>query len=214
MELVLESSASPALTDQPVEVVERKGLGHPDTVCDALAEEASLALCGFYREHFGAVLHHNVDKVLLVAGQSRAVFGGGEILTPIEIHMAGRATSEVRGARVPVQELVLESCRSWLQKNLRYLDVDRDVRFHVHVRPGSAELVELFLRKQREPSPQWLANDTSCGVGFAPSTPLETLVLETERTLRAPAALAEHPERGEDIKVMGVRHGHDMRLTG
>ena len=32
---------------QPVEIVERKGVGHPDTICDALAEELSRALCRF-----------------------------------------------------------------------------------------------------------------------------------------------------------------------
>jgi hypothetical protein len=57
--------------DEAVEVVERKGLGHPDTICDALAEicdalaEAlSQALCREYRNRFGAILHHNVDTPL------------------------------------------------------------------------------------------------------------------------------------------------------
>ena len=47
--------------ESPVEVVERKGIGHPDTVCDALAEQASVALSRFYLERFGSVMHHNVD---------------------------------------------------------------------------------------------------------------------------------------------------------
>ena len=51
--------------DAPVEVVECKGSGHPDTLCDAIAERVSVALCRYYLEHFGAILHHNVDKVLL-----------------------------------------------------------------------------------------------------------------------------------------------------
>jgi S-adenosylmethionine synthetase len=213
MQLVVECSATPPLAEQAVEVVERKGLGHPDTLCDAVAEEASLALCRFYRERFGMVLHHNVDKVLLVGGQSRPRFGGGEVLEPIEIYLAGRATTEVRGAVVPVPELVTESCRSWLQANLRHLNVERDVRLHVRIRPGSADLSELFMRQRELPDAEWLANDSSCGVGFAPATPLEALVLSTERALRAPAALAEHPERGEDLKLMGVRHGAALQLT-
>ena len=48
-----------------VEIVERKGIGHPDTMCDALAEELSQALCKYYLEKSGLVLHHNVDKALL-----------------------------------------------------------------------------------------------------------------------------------------------------
>jgi S-adenosylmethionine synthetase len=127
--------------------------------------------------------------------------------------LAGRATSEVRGVKVPVEELARESCRLWLRKNVRNLDVDRHVRLHCRVRPGSAELVELFLRQQRPDAGEWLANDTSCGAGFAPLTHLEQLVLDTESALRSEAGLTKHPERGEDIKLMGVRHGARTRLT-
>jgi S-adenosylmethionine synthetase len=211
MDLLVTALPGAPLAEQPVEVVERKGLGHPDTICDALAEEVSVALCRFYLERFGTIFHHNVDKVLLVGGQSAPAFGAGEVLTPIEIHLAGRATSEVRGVRVPVEELAVESCRAWLREHLRYLDSDRHVRLHCWIRPGSSELVELFLRQEQTGA--WFANDTSCGVGFAPLTPLESRVLEVEHGLRAPEALARHPERGEDLKVMAVRSGGRVALT-
>ena len=60
-----------------VEVVERKGLGHPDSICDAIMEEISLALSREYMEQFGVILHHNIDKGLLVAGEVERKFGGG-----------------------------------------------------------------------------------------------------------------------------------------
>jgi S-adenosylmethionine synthetase len=211
MDLVLTTSRDPVAADEPVEMVERKGLGHPDSLCDALAEEVSVALSRFYLERFGTILHHNVDKVLLVGGSSKPAFGAGEVTTPIEIYLAGRATFEARGVSIPVEELAVESCRAWLRANLRYLDPERHVRIQCRIRPGSAELVELFLRHERHAA--WLANDTSCGTGFAPWTPLEALVLRLERELRAPAALQAHPERGEDIKVMGVRHGDRVDVT-
>lgn len=191
----------------PVEIVERKGLGHPDTVCDAIAEEASLALSRFYLERFGFVLHHNVDKVLLRGGAARPRFGGGVVDEPIDIYVAGRATRAYRGVDVPVEALVIESARGWLAGHLHALDVARDVRVHCLVRPGSHDLVELFER-QRQGAPR-LANDTSLGVGFAPLTPLERAVLATERALQAAGA----PERGEDVKVMGVRVGGEPTLT-
>ena len=62
-----------------VELVERKGIGHPDTICDALAETFSRALSRHYRDRFGTVLHHNVDKALLVGGRATPRFGGGHI---------------------------------------------------------------------------------------------------------------------------------------
>jgi len=193
--------------EQPVEIVERKGLGHPDSICDALAEEASLALSRFYVERFGFVLHHNVDKVLLRGGVARPAFGGGQVDEPIEVYLAGRATRAYGGVEVPVEELAIGSARPWLGAHLHALDVERHVRLHCLIRPGSSDLVELFERR-RGSAPR-LANDTSMGVGFAPLTPLEGAVLAVERGLRQGAP----PERGEDVKVMGVRVDARSELT-
>lgn len=195
----------------PMEIVERKGMGHPDTICDALAEELSLALCRFYRERFGLILHHNVDKALLWGGASRAAFGGGEVLAPMELFLAGRATLEYQGVRVPIEELMVETGRQWLREHFHALDPERHIRFHAMIRPGSHELVELYLR-QRE-SGMALANDTSCGVGFAPLDELEQLVLAVENHLNSAPVKAAHPAVGEDIKVMGVRNGNAIFLT-
>ena len=130
------SAPSPAC--QPLEIVERKGLGHPDTVCDALAEELSRRLCRYYLDNFGLILHHNVDKALLWGGESQAAFGGGRVTGTMEIFLAGRATCEYRGKQVPVDELVEESCRSWLKSSFHVLDPDRHVKIHSLIRPGSA----------------------------------------------------------------------------
>lgn len=195
----------------PVEVVERKGLGHPDTVCDALVEELSRSLSRFYLERFGHILHHNVDKGLLFGGASEPAFGGGRVLAPMEIYLTGRATREFRGIRVPIEELAIESSRHWLKSHFHALDPERQVRIHCLVRPSSSELVDLFLRGQT--SGKALANDTSCGVGYAPLDELETAVLAVERGLNAPDLKRESPEIGEDIKVMGLRIGERIDLT-
>jgi len=203
-----------ALTDparRPNEIVERKGLGHPDTICDALAEEVSRALSRFYCDRFGLVLHHNVDKVLLCGGVSRPAFGGGEIVAPIEIFLAGRATREFKGVMVPVDDLAVATAGAWLAKHLPNLDVSRHVRLHSRIHPGSADLAELFLR-QRDRG-VYLANDTSIGVGFAPASPLERAVTEIEAELRSPFIKRRHPSFGEDIKVMGARAGDTVDIT-
>ena len=193
-----------------VEVVERKGLGHPDTVCDALAEQLSVELSKYYLEHFGRILHHNVDKALLRGGTARAHFGGGEVLEPIDIYLAGRAVTRVGDVDIPVEEIAVEHSRAWLRENLRSLDVDRHVRLHCEVRPGSVDLGELFGRRRDEKA---LANDTSIGVGYAPLSRLERLVLELERLLNTRAFRERYPGGGEDVKVMGVRNGDRIDLT-
>lgn len=211
MDLQISPLEFPAVGLLPMEVVERKGIGHPDSICDALAEELSRTLSRYYLDHFGLILHHNVDKGLLCGGQARARFGGGEVLQPIELFLSGRATENVMGVKVPLQELAVESSRRWLQEHLRYLDAERHVRLHCHIRPGSSELTELFLRQRKARVP--LANDTSCGVGYAPLDTLEQVVLQVERHLNSPAVKAACPAIGEDIKVMGVRRDDILSLT-
>lgn len=211
MHLIITSVATPPPDDRPVEIVERKGIGHPDTICDAVAEEFSRALSGYYREWSGAILHHNVDKVLLRAGASSPRFGGGRVHLPMELYLAGRATTEVEGHPVPFGDLATEATRSWLRHNLHALDAVTHVTIHPLVRGGSPDLVELF-RRQGEAG-VWLANDTSCGVGHAPLSALERTVLEVERALTAPGTTRQHPACGEDVKVMGIRRGARVHLT-
>jgi S-adenosylmethionine synthetase len=207
----LTLTALSAPLEQPVEIVERKGIGHPDTMCDALAEELSRALCEFYLEQFGLVLHHNVDKALLWGGISQPAFGGGGVVAPMEIFLAGRATCEYRGIKVPVEELARQSCANWLRAHFHALDPDRHVKLHCLIRPGSADLVDLYLRQ--EETGIALANDTSCGVGYAPLSELERVVLQVEKNLNSPEIKSVHPDIGEDIKVMGVRRGEVIELT-
>lgn len=209
LDLLIRMRESLPPGQQEVEVVERKGLGHPDTICDAIAEQVCVRLCRYYLQHFGEILHHNVDKVLLVGGAARPSFGGGEILEPIEIYLAGRATIEYRGERTPTHDIAVDACREWLRRNLRGLDVDRDVRIIPRLRPGSPDLTRLFAHDAPGPP----ANDTSCGTGFAPLTDLEHVVLEVERALNSPEIKRAHPWIGEDIKVMGVRRRAHIDLT-
>ena len=198
--------------EQFAEIVERKGIGHPDTICDNLAENLSRELCRWYLSEFGAIMHHNVDKALLVGGVSNAYFGGGEVIQPIEIYLVGRAILEKNTKRLDIEELVRETAKNWLRNNIKNMDVDKHVKIYTKIRPGSKDLVELFERFQKRGEVP-LANDTSFGVGFAPFDDLERAVYEAERFLNSEALKKEHPEVGEDIKVMGVRIENKIRLT-
>jgi len=198
--------------ENPVEIVERKGVGHPDTICDNLAEELSVALCKLYLEEFGFVQHHNVDKALLVGGVANPSFGGGEIVTPIEIYLVGRAIKEKDGKPLPVDEIAIEVAKEWLRNNIRNLDPDRHVIITPKIRPGSKDLVELFERFAKKGEVP-LANDTSFAVGYAPFDDLEKVVFYTEKYLNSKEFKEEHPYLGEDIKVMGVRLGEKIRIT-
>jgi S-adenosylmethionine synthetase len=200
---------SPLVTADEVEIVERKGAGHPDTICDALAEAFSHNLCREYQKRFGRVLHHNVDKALLCGGRAAATFGGGEVREPIRIFLAGRAVSAVGNDVVPVRDIAIEGSRAWLKANLHALDPDRHVRIEAMVQQGSQDLQALFSRGNQMP----LANDTSFGVGHAPLSPLERLVLALEQRLHNRDRSSNRPAWGEDIKVMAVRNRTRLDLT-
>ena len=43
----------PSIDNTEFEVVERKGIGHPDTLCDTIAEKVSQAYSQYCLEHYG-----------------------------------------------------------------------------------------------------------------------------------------------------------------
>lgn len=199
------------MKDQPVEIVEKKGKGHPDSICDALVEEASRALNRLYREYTGRILHYNLDKGLLAAGKAAVAFGGGKILTPLRMIIGDRATVEYLGRDLPVWDTVIESARNWISRNFRYLDPKQHITFQNGLHAGSRELTGIFTHAEgKMPA---AANDTSATVGFAPRTPVEELVLALDGYLNSSRFLEEFPAAGEDSKIMAVRRGMSLDLT-
>jgi len=190
-----------------IELVERKGIGHPDSISDGLAEAVSRALCKEYIEKCGTVLHHNTDETQIVAGRSSPEFGGGEVLKPIYTLLVGRATKEFNGVEVPAEAVALSAARSYLKETIPNLDMDRDIIVDCKLGTGSSDLRDVFAREKVP-----VANDTSFGVGHAPFSELERIVYNTERQLITDLK-RRMPAIGEDIKVMGLRDRDDINLT-
>ncbi len=189
------------------EAVERKGIGHPDTICDAIAEQGSRALCAYYLEHFGRVHHHNLDKALLVAGRTTPALGGGRVDEPMRLVVGDRAVRQVGAEKVPVGEIVAKAARRWMRGNLPHVDPDEHLIIQDEIKPGSAELVNLFAAGAPG------ANDTSVAAAYAPMSPTEQLVLATERMINSARFKRDFPETGEDVKVMAYRRGACIDLT-
>ncbi|RLE75696.1 MAG: methionine adenosyltransferase [Thermoprotei archaeon] len=211
--LVERLNATP-MDERPYEIVERKGLGHPDYIADSIAEVVSRALCKYYLDRYGVILHHNVDKVLVVGGEARPEFRGGQVVRPIYVLVAGRVTTEVETESgresVPVGSIILSSSKRWLRENFRFLDPESHVIIDYKVGRGSTDLVSMYKRGLSQVP---LANDTSLGLSFAPLSTTERLVLEVERYLNSPDLKKRLPQVGEDVKVMAFRRGAEVRLT-
>ena len=194
---------------QKLEIVERKGLGHPDSICDAIMDQISVRLSRAYLKKFGAIMHHNADKSLLVAGEIETIFGGGLVKKPMLLIFGDRATFEVNGVSLPVEEMTIQTAKEWFKKNLRFVDPEKHVRYAVELQPGSPELTDIFKRKGMILG----ANDTSAAVGYAPMTKTERIVLETERYVNSKDFKKRFPESGEDVKVMGFRRAKNLNIT-
>ncbi len=211
--LHVEEIKGHSVQDLDVEIVERKGKGHPDSLVDGASEAVSLGLSDYYLKHFGAILHHNVDKGILVGGRSEPKFGGGKVISPIYLMVAGRATELVpfkgKDVEVPVEEIARRSMRDFIRETMRFLDPDKHMVLDTKIKQGSPDLVAVFMRKGVMP----VSNDTSIGVGYAPLTPTEDLVLSAEKLLNSAAFKKKYPEVGEDVKVMGLRRGKKLETT-
>lgn len=205
----IELSPAIPLWEQSFEIVERKGKGHPDTICDAIADRISVELSGAYEDRFGRILHHNVDKCLLVAGQVDCHLGGGRVKEPMRLIIGDRASWGEGKRRISVKEIAIETAKNWFTRNLPHLDPIRHVNYQVELKPVSPELGAIFERR----GGLLPANDTSAAVGYAPLTPTEQTVLGLEHYLNSPTFKEEFPQTGEDIKVMGVRLRRDLSLT-
>ena len=206
--VLLQRTASP-FKERQREVVERKGPGHPDTLCDAISEELSRALCNYYIEETGSVQHHNVDKVLLVGGGSRAGFGSGRITQPIELIISGRAVLEIGGEKIPIESIVQGVVREIFGKLLPRLDIETELKVAIKLKPGSKDLRATFEAQKDIP----LANDTSIGIGYAPFTPLELGIKKLSQHLAGDQVRQKHPALGTDIKIMGVRDEEGTNIT-
>ncbi len=197
------------LEEQEIEIVERKGLGHPDTICDSVMNEVSVNLCKEYLNRFGAIMHHNIDKSLLVAGEVEVRFSGGVVKKPMKLIFGDRATFKVDEVKIPVAEIAIKTAKNWFKKNLRFVDPDEHVKYQVEIQPGSQALIDIFKRGGKV----LRANDTSAAVGWAPLTKTEKIVLSLEKYLNSEGFKRKFPETGEDIKVMGLRTQRDLNLT-
>ncbi len=227
--MLISSEVLPSIdvSSRPWEIVERKGIGHPDTLADSIAERVSADYSNYCLENFGVILHHNADKTAILGGKSRVRFGGGEILAPISVQVNGRFSPRFGDAEIPYVEIVQSAVHDHICSTLSNVDprkdIDLTIRNSLASSPGFVQTAG-----NRSPRQFWFeprdrtdlpdatrahANDTSCGVGFAPLSALEQYVVDVETTLNENTFKSAHPAIGTDIKVMAMRQHKSVELT-
>lgn len=211
--------------ERTVEIVERKGTGHPDTLADGLAEKLSRVYSTYTLEKYGAVLHHNFDKVGLMGGETKLEFGKYKITKPIRVLINGRASSVFGNDAIPVKDMLISAAKSFLSDRLLGIDPNKDLRIMYEVATGSSpgsvgnesnlrnrwfqpnSLDDLSERKSLN------CNDTSLGTAFYKRSIVENCVWTIEQELNGNVFRSFHPWIGSDIKIMAVRTETTMKFT-
>jgi len=212
--------------NQACEFVERKGIGHPDTLSDQLGEELSIAYSKYCLENFGVILHHNFDKVGLMGGMSDVGFGIGRITSPIRVLVNGRASSQFGGRTIPLHDIVADVVSRFFSRNFAHIvDAEKIYRIMWEIASGSSPGAIAAEEGFRH---HWFAprdasdlseltslncNDTSMGCAFYGYTDVERFVLAVEKKLNSRDFKLEKPWIGNDIKLMCCRHKDKIELT-
>ncbi|MGV9721989.1 methionine adenosyltransferase [Nocardia beijingensis] len=207
MKVIISESAIRSTERAPVEVVERKGKGHPDTLSDAFAEAFVTRYVAWASEHIGADLNHWVDKCMLIGGESRNEFGSSELITPIRAMVVGKATRKVGELDVPLDVLARSAVDDVLAEGLvGYTPAACSVEVRTNDYVGSGRPVEWFRPSRPGASASVRrSNDSVIGVAYSPRSPLEDLVVEIESVLTSQQYRDRVTAAGTDVKVLATR---------
>jgi S-adenosylmethionine synthetase len=216
------------VSEPDFEFTERKGKGHPDTLADGLAEHLSVQYSKYTLKKFGAVLHHNFDKVGLLGGASHVKFGQGKLTNPIRVLINGRASTKFGDKNIPVKNLLIKWSKEFLLKELPLIISCNNLKFHYNIsnqsspgkteEKGSDKSTRKYWFEPRgledlQELKKLVANDTSLGVGYYPYSKLESLILSIEDFLNSEKFSHKHKWIGSDIKVMGFRYEKNYYIT-
>lgn len=228
--LLVYSSGTPRIDDTEFEVVERKGIGHPDTLCDTIAEKVSQAYSQYCLKMYGIVLRHMVDKIALSGGTAKVKFGGGEMVKPIRLYLNCRFTRSYQGEAIPYMEIVKETVYRHFGEVLPLLDLEQWLMIvdNTHFAPGPGVVYDTDGSTKNErrfffevPEKEFAAfhdnslrsNDTSTAVAYSPLSVTERIVILVETTLNSGGFKSVHPYVGTDIKVMARRIKKRIDIT-
>lgn len=199
------------------EVVERKGVGHPDSLADALANEVSIAYSRYCLDTIGVIPHHNVDKLYIGAGHYKNDYGVCERLAPVVVRVNGRMSSVFGDIDLNIEELQTSAVRNYIQQVMptvtdEDLVIEPNATQHTKVQSWFTPRNVGDIPDATKPK----ANDTSVCIGHWPPSSAESLAYQLERYFWTEVnghAVPRFAEIGQDIKVMVVRSGEQLEAT-
>jgi S-adenosylmethionine synthetase len=191
-------------------------LGTPGHARRSSRRRLSRAYSRYTQGRFGAVLHHNFDKLAILGGASEVRYGEGRMVSPVRVLVNGRAARLCGDNEIPVDKLLRTTTEEFFAERLPELDGHLSIELNVtnNPSPGAVHTAD-------GPPPErssWfaprslddlrerhvlLANDTSLGTGWAPENQLEKFAHDLFDHLSGPSMFRQtHVWCGSDVKVM------------
>lgn len=202
------------------DAAERKGIGHPDSLADLVADMFSHRYIRWCQANLGVIPNHWVDKVSLVGAAAEVRFGGYEITKPVDCYLFGKITDRVGATSVPVESLFSDAVTTVLSGALGGRQILDHVRLHINnssgiavdhdpqfYRPATLHGVKAVLAGES------VANDTVICVGGSRPGLAATVAMRLERHVTGEGFQALYPSVGTDVKVMVVRVGSELDIT-
>lgn len=215
MEKSLFVNTVPPMDSQPFEIVERKGIGHPDTLADGVAEAVSIEYSRFCLKNFGAILHHHFDKTVIMGGQAKIDLGVGKMLKPFRLIINGRVSSVFGGKKIDFQKIEEKAIKEYLGKTLPHLNIDKHVEIK-HFSTSYSKSPVWYKPRNLDDLPEFktpYVNDTSAIVSFWPLSSTEKLVLSMEKYFYNKNMKPKFNYIGHDIKILAIRNFRNINLT-
>ncbi len=218
MEIIIKNDyKSPE--ENSIEIVERKGLGHPDTLADKLAELCSKTYARYCYKNFGCVLHYNFDKLYI--GGGKFIYQDNKIIkeNKIRIELNGRASNTMNGKKIDIDGLLTPVIKKYIKSIIPRIDVENDLYIKINCTQNSKR-DNWYTPKSIEDIPdakEVFASDTSLCVAHGGMTFVEKIAMEVENffwnydTEAFPTP--KFSDIGQDIKVMVSRIENNISVT-
>lgn len=205
--------------DNLIEITERKGIGHPDTLADMLAIECSKAYAKFCLKNYGCVLHYNLDKLYIGAGLFKYEEGKVIKKSNIIVNLNGRVTNTMNGEKIDLDNIFKPVIKKYLKTVLPRLDVENDLTININSTQNTKRDYWYSPRDIND-VPDYknvTAGDTALCVAHGDFTFCESLALYLESILYDKTIEGymspKYKDIGQDIKFMVSRIGKKVEVT-
>jgi S-adenosylmethionine synthetase len=178
------------------EIVEKKGIGHPDSLAGQIAENLCWKICCYYKNKYKSIYRFNVDQVEIIGGEVKIDFGHGKIIKPGFVTISGKATCLSAKECKRINEIAITSSKKLLVSILGRNIIDF-FRIKSNIKAYSKRNVDFFEHPKIP-----LSEDTAVGIGFYPQTLAEKMAADVEKFILK--KIIKRFPVGKDIKIMIV----------